>query len=103
MTVPLPSSFQASRAILFPRYRLSFGTFLALGIVTAAATITILFNCIACFYRPLMYLFFIVCCLLLLMHYSAVSPAHCYLGLDSGPCPLRGVNADTIIINYTGM
>src|ERR1044071_3056313 len=55
-TLPLPSSFQASRAILFPRYRLPFPYFLALGIVTAAATITILFNCIACFCRPLMYL-----------------------------------------------
>src|SRR3954468_19468922 len=33
-----------------------FRTFLALGIVTAAATITILFNCIACFCRPLVYL-----------------------------------------------
>src|ERR1041385_713192 len=35
-TLPLPSSFQASRAILFPRYRLSFRTFLALGIAATA-------------------------------------------------------------------
>src|ERR1041385_1967556 len=33
--LPLPSSFQAIRAILFPRYHLSFPYFLALGIVTA--------------------------------------------------------------------
>src|SRR3954467_13738115 len=64
-TLPLPSSFQASRAILFPRYRLSFCTFLALGMVTAAATSTLLFNCIACFVAPCC-TSFILCCLLLL-------------------------------------
>src|SRR3954462_9652759 len=60
-----------------PQISPTFPYFLALGIVTAAATITILFNCIACFCRPLMYLYFILCCLLLLLHYSAVNPAHC--------------------------
>src|ERR1041385_4266234 len=39
-----------------PQISPTFPYFLVLGIVTATATITILFNCIACFCRPLMYL-----------------------------------------------
>src|ERR1041385_7151660 len=39
-----------------PQISPTFPYFLALGIVTTAATIIVLFNCIACFCRPLMYL-----------------------------------------------
>src|SRR4051812_15561243 len=52
-TVPLLSSFQASRAISFPRYRLSFSYFIALGI--AAAAITLLLNLLhSLFLSPLL-------------------------------------------------
>src|ERR1041385_4305516 len=51
-TVKLPGKQSHS----LPQISPTFPYFLALGIVTAAATITILFNCIACFCRPLMYL-----------------------------------------------
>src|SRR3954466_9934859 len=36
-----------------------------------------LFNCITCFCRPLMYLFYPMLPIIIIMHYSAVSPAHC--------------------------
>src|SRR3954470_14071969 len=49
-TVELPGKQSHS----LPQISPTFPYFLALGIVTAAATITILFNCIACFCRPLM-------------------------------------------------
>src|SRR3954465_13506152 len=59
-TLELPGKLSHS----LPQISLIFPYFLALGMVTAAAaTITILFNCIACFCRPLMYLSFILCCL----------------------------------------
>src|SRR3954468_15400249 len=49
-TVELPGKQSHS----LPQISPIFPYFLALGIVTAAATISILFNCIAYFYRPLM-------------------------------------------------
>src|SRR3954462_763125 len=49
-TVELPGKQSHS----LPQISPIFPYFLALGIVTAATTISILFNCIACFCRPLM-------------------------------------------------
>ena len=49
-TVELPGKQSHS----LPQISPIFPYFLALGIVTAAATISTLFNCIACFCRPLM-------------------------------------------------
>src|SRR3954470_4177982 len=51
-TVELPGKQSHS----LPQISPIFPYFLALGIVTGAATISILFNCIAYFCRPLMYL-----------------------------------------------
>src|SRR4051812_7656359 len=51
-TVELPGKQSHS----LPQISPIFPYFLALGMVTAAATITILFNYIACLCRPLMYL-----------------------------------------------
>src|SRR3954465_12369227 len=59
-TVELPGKQSHS----LPQISPIFPYFLALGI-TAAATISILFNCIACFCRPLMYLplSYAACCI----------------------------------------
>src|SRR3954467_3641957 len=51
-TVELPGKQSHS----LPQISPTFPYFLALGIVTADPTITILFNCKACFCRPLLYL-----------------------------------------------
>src|ERR1041385_4536665 len=53
---PYPRASRKAEPFSSPYIAYLFRKFLPLGMFTAATTITIIFNCIACFCRPLMYL-----------------------------------------------